>query len=79
MEKSTKSQFFNSHKYKDMIKYRKRFLNEVKARLPYFVQFSENGSMLSKVYPQNCAVKKMDEKLIIMITYNKKIFLANNR
>lgn len=44
----------------------------------YLVKFSENNSILEKNYPNDCIVKKLDQRSIIMIIYNKSIFLAND-
>ena len=62
-----------------MVEYREIFLDEIKALLPYFVEFSENRSILSKDYPKDCAVSRLNKRLIIMIIYNKNTFLANDR
>ena len=50
----------------------------MKSLLPYFVEFSNDGSMLPKTYPENCAVGGLDRKPIIMITYDKSTFFAND-
>ena len=50
----------------------------MKSLLPYFVEFSEDGSMISKKYPDNCAVGGPDQRPIIMITYNESIFSTND-
>lgn len=43
------------------------------------MEFSKDGSILVKSYSDNCIVKKLDQRLIIMITYDKNIFSANDR
>ena len=67
-EKVQKSVFFYGHERKDMVEYRETFPSEMKSLLPYFVKFSDNGSILSKIYPDNCIVGGSDQRLIIMIT-----------
>ena len=67
-EKVQKSVFFYGHERNDMVEYRETFLSEIKSLSPYFVKFSDNGSILSKVYLENCIVGGSDQKLIIMIT-----------
>ena len=61
-----------------MVKYRETFLDEMKALLPYFVEFSEDGSILPKVYLKDCAVSGPNKRPIIMITHNESTFLAND-
>lgn len=45
-----------------MVEYRKTFLNEIKLLLSCFMEFSDNRFMLSNVYPDNYAVKKIGSK-----------------
>lgn len=70
--------FFSGHKRKDVVEYRNPFLVEIKAYLLYFVKFSKDASILPKKYPNNCIVRRADRSSIIMITYNKIIFSAND-
>ena len=49
----------------------------MKSLLPYFVGFSNNGSILSKIHPDDCAVEGSDQRPIIMIKYDEKTFSAN--
>lgn len=71
--KVQKGVFFDGHEREDV---RKRFLDEMKSLLPYFVEFSEDGSMLPKIYPEDCVVP--NRRPIIMITHDKSTFSANN-
>lgn len=50
----------------------------IKSLLPYLVKISKDTFMVSKKYPDNCIVGRLDWQLIIMITYDKSIFSANN-
>ncbi len=50
----------------------------MKALLPYFVEFKEDGTILPKEYPEDCAVGGLDQQPIIMITHDKSTFSTNN-
>lgn len=41
-------------------------------------KFNEDGTIKSKIYPPNCIVKGENQWPIILITYNKCNFSANN-
>ena len=43
-----------------MLEYKKTFLSEIKSLLPYFVRFSDDESILPKVYPDDCAIGGLD-------------------
>lgn len=62
-----------------MIEHRKTFLNEMKALLSYFVEFSKNKSILPKNYLEYYIVSGSNKKPIIIIIHDKSIFLTNNR
>ena len=55
-----KGVFFDEHKCKDVVEYWKFFLEEMKALLPYFVKFKEDGIILPKEYSNDCAVGGSD-------------------
>lgn len=61
-----------------MVEYQKFFLEEIKLLLPYFVEFEEDGKILPKKYPSNCAVGGPDSRPIIMITHDESTFSAND-
>ena len=44
----------------------------------YFIKFSNNDLILLKAYFDDYAIEKFNQKLIIIIIYNKNIFSANN-
>lgn len=44
--------FFDGHKYKDVVKYQKIFLEEMKSLLSYLIEFEEN----SIIYPINISM-----------------------
>lgn len=50
----------------------------MKSLLPYFVVFSNDGSMIPKISPKNCIVGNSDQTPIIMIIHDKNIFSAND-
>lgn len=57
----------------------KKFLDEIKELLSYFVEFSKNESILFKKYYKNQFINRFNKWSIIINIYNKKIFLANNK
>lgn len=74
-----KGVFFDEHEWKDVVEYKKTFPSKMKSLLPYFVEFSNNRSILPKVYPDDCAVGSSNWRLIIMITtHDESTFFANN-
>ena len=60
------------------MEYKKTFLNKIKLLLPYFIEFSDDGFILLKVYSNDCIVGGLDWKHITMIIYDKSTFFANN-
>lgn len=77
-KKVQKGVFYNRHEQDDIVEYKEKFLEEMKELLPYFVQFGEDGSILPKEYPKDCAVGRLNKRPIIMIKYDKNIFSAND-
>lgn len=43
------------------------------------MEFGENRSILSKKYPEDCIFGESNQRPIIMITYDKNTFLANDK
>ncbi len=78
MEKDQKSVFFYGHEREDVVEYKKTILSEMKSLLPHFVEFSDDGSILPKVYPDDCAIERSDRRPVIMITHDESTFSANN-
>ena len=78
MERGTKRGVINGHERKDVVEYRETFLEEMRLLLPYFVEFFEDGSILGKDYPDDCAVGRPDRRPIIMITHDESTFSAND-
>lgn len=52
--------FFDEYKRKDVVEYQEIFLEEIKALLLYFVEFKEDGTILSKEYPDDCAIRRLN-------------------
>ena len=73
-----KGVFYDGHECKDVVKYWKTFLEEMKSLLLYFVEFQDDGTILHKKYPEGYIVGGLDWKPIIMITNNESIFSAND-
>ena len=73
-----KGVFFDGHEREDVVEYWKTFLEEMKSLLSYFVQFQDDGTILPKEYPEDCAVGGPNRRPIIMITHNESTFLAND-
>ena len=48
------------------------------ALLLYLVEFQEDGSILDKQYPEDCAVGGPNRRPVIMITHDESIFSAND-
>ena len=48
--------FFGGHKREDVVECQGIFLEKIKALLSYFVEFKENGTILPKKYPDDCAI-----------------------
>ena len=60
------------------MEYRKKFFEEMKELLSYFVEFGKDGSILHKEYPEDCTVGGPNRRQIIMITHDKNTFSAND-
>lgn len=70
--------FINRHERLDMVEYRNKFLSEMKALKPYLVEFEEDSSIKSKVYPENCTVRGLEKRPVILITHDESTFNAND-
>lgn len=73
-----KGVFLDGHEREDVVQYRHEFLKEMKEMQPYLVQFSEDGSMKEKIYPEGCIVNGPGRRPIVMITHDESIFSAND-
>ena len=61
-----------------MVKYKKTFLDIIKAFFSYIIEYNKNESILSKDYSKNYIINNLNKRLIIIITYNKNTFLTND-
>lgn len=60
LKKVQKDIFFDRHEYKDLVEYKKSFLDKIKLLFLYLVEFSKDEFILPKEYPNNCAVNSSD-------------------
>lgn len=70
--------FLDGHEWKDVKEYRETFLHRMKLLLLYFIEFSGDGTIVSKKYLSDCAIRGPEKRSIIMIIYDKSKFSANN-
>lgn len=61
-----------------MEKYWEIFLKKINSLLPYFVEFKEDGTMVTKESSSDCTVKDLNWRPIIIITYDKSQFFVND-
>lgn len=73
-----KGVFVYGHERPNVVKDRNKFLRTMKDLAPYLVKFEEDGSIKTKEYPDDCAVRGDKRRLIIVITHNKYTFSAND-
>lgn len=71
--------FINEHERPDVVEDHKVFLEKMKELKPYMIDFDKNGVIKPKVYLSDCAIEGNNQQRIIVITYNKYTFFANNR
>lgn len=45
---------------------------------PYLVEFDKTSQIIQKIYLLDCGVRKKEQQPVIVITYNKYIFLLND-
>lgn len=73
-----KNIFIDRHKQSNIIENQIYFLQKIEELKPYKVEFEENGIMKPKIYPANCALGGNNQQPIVVITYDKCTFSANN-
>lgn len=73
-----KGVFIDGHERPDVVEYRKQFLEEMQRLLPYLVEFTSNGEMKEKTYPNDCEVGGPNARPIILITHDESTFSAND-
>lgn len=60
------------------MEYRKSFLNKIKSLFSYLMKIFKNRSILPKKYPDDYIINSSDQKLVIIIIFDKNIFFAND-
>ena len=78
MKKNTKRVFYDRHERENVIEYQETFFNKMKSFLLYFVEFYEDGIIVSKEFPDDYAVESPNQRPIIMITYDESTFSAKD-
>lgn len=68
----------DGYKQSDVIKDCKFFLRKIEELKSYIIKFDKVGVMKPKVYSPDCVMKEDNQPFVILITYDKYIFLANN-
>lgn len=74
-----KNVFIDRYEWPNMVENCKKFLSIIKNLKLYLVEFKEDGSMKIKNYPDDCIVREDKPYLIIVTTYKKCTFFANNK
>lgn len=77
-KKIRKDVFIDSHKWPDMVKDWNCFLTKIKELKLYIIEFNENSVMKAKDYLVNYTIEMEKRRAIIVITYNKYTFFAND-
>lgn len=73
-----KDVFIDGHERPDVVENRVNFLKVMEDLKPYMVEFEEDGTMKPKVYPDDCVVEGLNQRLVIVITYDEYTFTAND-
>lgn len=73
-----KDVFVDGHERPDVVENRANFLKKMGELKPFLVEFHEDGTMKSKIYPSNCVVGGEDSRSIIVITHDERTFSAND-
>lgn len=70
--------FVDEHKWLNVMKDRKRFLNKIKEFKYYLVKFDKNGKMKDKIYLLCYIVGVKNRQLVIIIIHNEYSFSIND-
>lgn len=73
-----KNVFIDNYEQPDVVEDQNYFLTKIEKLKLYMIEFNENGAKKAKNYPVNCAIKEEKRHLIIVITYDKCTFSAND-
>lgn len=71
--------FINRNKNQILLKITIFFLKRLKKLKPYLVDFNKDNTMKKKDYLANCTISDSDCQPVIMIIYDKYIFLSKIR
>ena len=70
--------FIDSYECENIIKNWHNFLKIIQDYMSYLVEFNINKSIKEKSYSSNYIINDPNWQLLIIIIYDKSIFLANN-
>ena len=73
-----KNVFIDKYKRPDVNKNHKKFLKIIKKLGLYFIEFNKINEIIPKIYPTDCKIRRDQHWPIIVIIYNKCIFLSND-
>lgn len=74
-----KDVFLNGHKQFNIIKDCINLSRKIEELKPYIIEFDKNNAIKPKIYPFYYAIRKENQRPIIVITHNKCTFSANDR
>ncbi len=77
-KKVQKDESFYRHQRENLMECKDIILYKIKLLIFYFVKFLDDTSMLLKIYLENYTISHINQNLIIMIMYDKKIFSTNH-
>lgn len=69
----------DGYERKNVVENKGEFLKKMEMFSPYMVGFQEDGSMISKQYPSDCAISGPNHQPCILITHDESTFSANDR
>ena len=73
-----KGVYVDGHERQDVVEYRERFIESLEELWPYIVEFEDDGTIVNKVYPENCVVGGLDRQPIILVTHDESTFSSND-
>lgn len=73
-----KDVFVDRHKQFDIIEDYIYFLKKIKELISYIVEFNKYDTTKPKVYSSNYTIKRKNQQLVIVITYDECFSSANN-
>jgi len=73
-----KGVYVDGHEREDVVEFRKRFIERLEELWPYVVEFEDDGTMVNKVYPEDCMVGGPGRRPIILVTHDESTFSSND-